>query len=84
LDRSAAKDAFGHFLDDQAYNATQIEFVNLIIDDLSQNGIISVGRFYESPFTDISPLGPEELFSSVQIDELAQVLSDVRHNAEVA
>lgn len=58
--------------------------MNLIIDDLSQNGIVNVGRFYESPFTDISPQGPEELFSSAQIEDLAHVLADVRHNAEVA
>jgi len=84
LDRAAAKDAFGQFLDHQAYNASQIEFVNLIIDDLSQNGIISVRRFYESPFTDISPQGPEELFTSAQIDELTQVLDQVHQNAAVA
>ena len=59
-------------------------FRNLIIDDLSQNGIVNIGRFYESPFTDISPQGPEELFSSAQIDELAQVVAHVRHNADVA
>jgi type I restriction enzyme R subunit len=84
LDRAAAKEAFGHFLDDQTYTSSQIEFVNLIIDDLSQNGMIEVHRFYESPFTDISPQGPEELFTSDQIDELAQVLANVRHSAEVA
>lgn len=84
LDRVAAKEAFGRFLDDQSYTASQIEFVNLIIDDLSQNGVIEVRRFYESPFTDISPQGPEELFTPDQIDELAQVLADVRRSADVA
>jgi type I restriction enzyme R subunit len=59
LDRSAAKEAFGQFPDDQANNASQIEFVNLIIDDLSQNGIVNVGRFYESPFTDSAHRAPK-------------------------
>jgi type I restriction enzyme R subunit len=84
LDRAAAKEAFGKYLDDQTYTSSQIEFVNLIIDDLSQNGVIEVRRFYESPFTDISPQGPEELFTSEQIDDLVQMLAAVRHNAEVA
>ncbi|MGP0109391.1 MAG: DEAD/DEAH box helicase family protein [Acidimicrobiales bacterium] len=84
LDRAAAKEAFGKFLDDKSYSANQIEFVNLIIDDLSQNGVIEVRRFYESPFTDLSPQGPEELFTSDQIDDLVKVLAEVRHTAEVA
>lgn len=41
-------------------------------------------RFYQSPFTDLSPQGPDALFESAYIDRLVQVLSDVRHNAEVA
>ena len=41
-------------------------------------------RFYESPFTDITPQGPQQLFSADQIDELTQVLDKVRQNANVA
>jgi type I restriction enzyme R subunit len=84
LDRTAAKEAFGQFLGKQTYNADQINFVNLIISDLSQNGTITVDRFYESPFTDITPQGPQQLFSPDQIDELTQVLDAVRQNAAVA
>jgi type I restriction enzyme R subunit len=84
LDRSAAKEAFGQFLDDKIYTASQIEFVDLIINDLSQNGVIDRARFYESPFTDITPQGPEALFTSEQIDEIEHVLAEVRGNVEVA
>ena len=35
----------------------------------------------ESPFTDLSPAGPEGLFSVAQIDRIAEVLRDVRANA---
>lgn len=84
LDRAAAKEAFGQFLSKQTYNADQINFVDLIISDLSQNGVITADRFYESPFTDITPQGPQQLFSPDQIDELAQVLDAVRQNAAVA
>jgi type I restriction enzyme, R subunit len=84
LDRAAAKNAFNDFLDDKTYSASQIEFVNLVIDDLSQHGVIDARRFYESPFTDVSPQGPEGLFSSTEIDRLVLVLDEVRSNAAVA
>ena len=51
LDRTAAKAAFADFLDDKRYNANQIEFVNLVIDELTKNGLIEPRQFYESPFT---------------------------------
>jgi type I restriction enzyme R subunit len=38
LDRSAAKDVFASFLEARTLNANQIEFVNMIIDHLTENG----------------------------------------------
>jgi len=84
LDRGAAKDAFAAFLDDKRYNANQIEFVNLLIDELTQNGVIEPRRFYESPYTDLSPQGPDALFDSGDIDRLLEVVAEVRRRAEVA
>ena len=40
LDRNAAKEAFAGFLDGKKFNATQIEFINLVIDHLAANGIL--------------------------------------------
>ncbi|MCA1702841.1 MAG: restriction endonuclease subunit R, partial [Actinobacteria bacterium] len=84
LDRGAAKEAFGEFLDATRFSANQIEFVNLVIDELSENGTVEPRRFYESPFTDVSPLGPDALFESRQIDRLIEVVADVRRRAEAA
>ena len=84
LDRSAAKEAFAEFLDDKRYNANQIEFVNLVIDHLTEHGVIEARRFYESPFTDLSPTGPDALFESTDVDRLLAVVADVRRNAEAA
>jgi type I restriction enzyme, R subunit len=36
---------------------------------------------YESPFTDMSPRGPDGVFSSTQVDELVSVLNQVRERA---
>ena len=84
LDRSAAKEAFAEFLDDRRYTANQIEFVNLVIDHLTERGLIEARRFYESPFTDLSPTGPDALFESADVDRLLAVVADIRHNAEAA
>ena len=37
LDRYAASEAFGSFLDGKQFNATRIEFINLVFDDLATN-----------------------------------------------
>ncbi|MGD0271368.1 MAG: hypothetical protein ABSB14_20030, partial [Candidatus Sulfotelmatobacter sp.] len=39
--------------------ANQVDFVNLIIDYLTQSGWMSATQLYESPFTDYSPKGVE-------------------------
>ena len=42
---------------------------------------MEAGLPYESPFTDITPRGPDGLFPSAQVDELVALLSDVRARA---
>jgi type I restriction enzyme R subunit len=39
---------------------------------------------YESPFTDLTPRGPDGLFSSTQVDELMVALAAVRATAIAA
>jgi type I restriction enzyme, R subunit len=84
LDRSAAKDAFAEFLDDKRYSRSQIEFVNLIIDYLSDNGAVEPRMFYESPFTDLSPHGPDGIFDPEDVDRLLEAVETVRQRIDVA
>ena len=44
--------------------ANQIEFVNLIVDHLTEHGVMDAALLYESPFTDLTPQGPDGLFTS--------------------
>lgn len=84
LDREAAKVAFNEFLNSEAMSASQIEFVNLIIDYLTEHGVMEPRVLYESPFTDISPLGPDALFEASWIDRMIEALSAIRARATVS
>ncbi len=81
LDREAAKLALSDFTTGKTLGANQIEFVNLIVEHLTEHGVMDAGLLYDSPFTDLSPQGPEGVFNSIQIDELVAVLSQVRERA---
>jgi type I restriction enzyme R subunit len=84
LDREAAKKALGGFLSGKAMSANQIEFVNLIINQLTEHGIMDATLLYESPFTDVAPQGPEALFTPQQVDELVAILREVHSTAMAA
>ncbi|MGQ0632780.1 MAG: hypothetical protein ACT4P1_17330 [Sporichthyaceae bacterium] len=43
-----------------------------------------VARFYESPFTDVTPHGPEALFDAGDVGLLLAAVHEVRRNAEAA
>ena len=61
--------------------ANQIEFVNLIIDHLTDHGSMDARLLYDSPYTDFSPRGVDGVFESKEVDELVSVLDDVRKRA---
>jgi type I restriction enzyme R subunit len=81
MDRAAAKEALGNFAGGKTLSASQIEFVNLISDHLTEHGVVEPAALYESPFTDVTPRGPEELFASGDVDGLIQCLQAVRASA---
>jgi type I restriction enzyme R subunit len=81
LDREAAKQALAGFLSGKTLTSNQIEFVDLIVNYLTEHGVMEASLLYESPFTDITPKGTDGLFPSAQVDELMSLLSDVRARA---
>jgi type I restriction enzyme R subunit len=81
LDRQAALEAFGIYLDGTKFTAEQIRFINLIVDELTANGVMEPARLYESPFTDHAPTGPESVFTEPDVDGIVEILNTVKANA---
>lgn len=81
LDREAAKRALAHFMDGRTMTANQIEFIDLIIDHLTERGVMDPRRLYESPFTDIDDQGVSGVFPVADAKALVQLLEEVRGRA---
>jgi type I restriction enzyme R subunit len=81
LDRPAAKRAFDTFIEGRKLTAHQHEFVDMMIDHLTARGVMDPRLLYESPFTDLDPLGVAGVFREADVVELVQILRDVEHRA---
>ncbi len=81
LDRAAAQDAFAAFLTGRRLSGNQIEFVDMLVEQLTQTGVMDAGRLYESLYTGLSPTGADGLFTADAADELISVLQEVRLRA---
>ena len=78
LDRSAAIEAFESYLDTTKFTVDQIRFVNLIVDELTRNGVVDPGRLFEAPYTDHAPTGPDTIFPDADVDALVRTLREIR------
>ena len=81
LERVAATEALSDFLNDKTATSSQINFLNLIVEELTKNGAIKDNRLYESPFIDITPTGPENIFNEDQVNKLFSRIEEIRLRA---
>ncbi|WP_426940220.1 DEAD/DEAH box helicase family protein [Pseudarthrobacter sp. S6] len=81
MDRQAALDSLSAFVGDKTLNPNQLHFVDMIVQQLTENGVVDVGALYESPYSDAAPAGPESLFPEADVDLLAEALNRVRVSA---
>jgi type I restriction enzyme R subunit len=83
LERSAVEDAFASLLAQQNFGVNQIRFIELLVDELTRNGVMDQGRLYESPFTDYSPAGPDQIFAGRHIATILNLVENFNTSAEV-
>lgn len=75
LDRGAAVDAFADFLDEVEFYVNQIRFNNLLVDELTKNGIVEPSRLFESP------TGPDYFFPDARVEVLVDTLHRIKQTA---
>ena len=81
LDRAAATEAFEKYLDGTTFSADQIRFVNLIVDELTKNGIMEPARLFEFPYTDHAPTGPDYFFPDADVEIIVDTLHHIKRTA---
>jgi type I restriction enzyme R subunit len=81
LDRAAVREAFGEFLAAGIATAAQIEFINMVIEHLTDQGVMDPSLLYEPPFTDVAPTGPEKLFDEDKVMRLFTKIQAINDSA---
>ena len=81
LDRRAVQDSFANFIADGTATREQIEFIALVVDHLTERGTMDAALLYESPFTDVAPQGPDQIFDAPRIDRLFKVIKQINDTA---
>ncbi|MFK5978042.1 MAG: DEAD/DEAH box helicase family protein [Rhizobiaceae bacterium] len=81
LDRESAKLALAGFIEGRSLSANQIEFLDLIIDHLTDQGVMDPSRLYESPFTDLDDQGISGVFPTAEVMDIIEILKVVKRRA---
>jgi type I restriction enzyme, R subunit len=81
LDRAAVNEAFSGFLDGSRYSSQQIRFVEMIIDRLTQNGIMAPEQLYEPPFTALHHEGLDGAFGDSDADAIVGIILEINERA---
>ena len=81
LDRAAVSEAFGGFIAAGTATAAQIEFINMVIEHLTDQGMMDPELLYEPPFTGVAPTGPEHLFDEAKVVRLVSKIREINDSA---
>lgn len=83
LDKAEAKNAFSRITNEINFNSKQMEFINLLIDYFSVNGIVELKMLNQPPFTDIYSCGVIDLFGTEQSGKIREVIQEINANCLV-
>lgn len=71
--------AFGDFLSVGTATAAQIEFINMVVEHLTDQGMLNPELLYE--FTDVAPTGPDRLFDEDKVARLFTKIKTINESA---
>ena len=83
LDKTEAKNAFAKIADEANFNHKQMQFVNLIIDYFSENGVVEIKQLMEYPFKDIDTRGIIHLFGNEKAQQIVDIVNEINRNCRV-
>ncbi len=83
LEKGAVDEHFRDFVANLGTNRDQIEFVEMIKEELLENNELKPARLYESPFIDVAPSGPEDVFDIQRSDKLFQIVEGLYRSVAV-
>lgn len=81
LDREAAMQAFSQFIQGTTATPDQIEFIDLVVQELTEAGVMEPERLFQSPFTDVNAQGPLGVFPPQRVARIVDVLAEIRRRA---
>ena len=55
--------------------------MDLLINHLTEQGVVDPARFYESPYTDLSDQGISGVFPEADVQSIIAVVNDIRLRA---
>lgn len=84
LDKVEAKNAFSRLVNFASLNTHQIQFMDLIIEYFSVNGVMDVKQLFNPPFSDIYAGGMIKLFDNEVALKIADTVKEINGNCVVA
>lgn len=81
MDTNAAKEAFSEFLNAGNLSGDQIRFVNMVIDFLTEKGVIDAEMLFDEPFTKFHTNGVAGLFDKEKTTKILTILRRIDTNA---
>lgn len=85
LDRKAANAAFAELLSKHTLSPKQMQFIEMIIDQLISRGVMPAAALYEPPFSDLDAGGPDVVFGAEDvISGVFAALDSAHHGLRVS
>lgn len=69
------------FISSTTATPNQIEFIDLVVQELTQNGVMEPERLFQSPFKDLSAQGPIGVFPAAEVTKIIEVINSFRERA---